>query len=83
LGDAKNLLRPFFNAKKKLPRWKQFQAIRSSLSISDLQTLLAQIEGNPAYRFPGLGNTFPVDSTSVPDAGLARLSLSLKMILKN
>lgn len=71
---ARNALRPFFNARKDIRRAAQFQVVRQSAPLDRLDELYAITEGNRAYRFPGLGNTFPRDSVRVPDSTLLKLT---------
>ena len=72
--QVRNALRPFFNASKEINRYIQFQTIREVVPLDGLQQLHHLIEHNRAYRFPGLGNTFPRDPLKVPDGTLRRLS---------
>ncbi|MGD0432658.1 MAG: hypothetical protein ABSA58_16360, partial [Acetobacteraceae bacterium] len=72
--QARNALRPFFNARRDIPRATQFQTVRKVVPPDELARLYSQTEHNRAYRFPGLGNTFPRDPDKVPDATLRRLS---------
>ena len=80
---AKNLLRPFGNSRKNLPRWKQFQQIRTSTGVESLSSLCQLMESSKFYRFPGLGNTFPFDFRQIPDPALRNLEpLSLARELR-
>lgn len=74
LLNARNALRPFFNARRQLPRYLQFQHIRQSVPASELPALYAITEDKPHYLFSGLGNTFPTHAKKVPDGTLRRLA---------
>ncbi|WP_294210579.1 hypothetical protein [uncultured Sphingomonas sp.] len=74
LVQARNALRPFFRNPRQPSRWKQFQTIRQTASASELPELMQLMEQNPAYGFPGLGNTYPTNSETIPDTALIRLS---------
>jgi hypothetical protein len=72
--QVRNALRPFFNAHRNIKRASQFQTIRKVVPVDELGQLYHLTEHNRAYRFPGLGNTFPRNPASVPDATLRLLS---------
>jgi len=67
LAKARNSFRPFFNARKPRPFWKEMQTVRHDTPVADYPLIFSVTENNRAYPFPGIGNTFPHDPTFIPN----------------
>jgi hypothetical protein len=70
---VRNSFRPLFGARKTQSFWKQMQTVRWETLPSDYTAACVVAESNPAYPFPGLGNTFPDDETTVPNSRFRNL----------
>lgn len=70
---AANQFRTFFRTNKQRPYWKEMQALRSTITIRELESVCCVVESNPNYPFPGLGNTFPTSAAGVPNVRFRRL----------
>ena len=77
-ASIRNVFRPFYNAhrfqrgryrsKARPFYWKELQKVRRETPLTDLGLLCQIAEENPAYPFPGLGNTFPSQASHIPNA---------------
>lgn len=72
-SKARNSFRTFFHARKTRPFWKEMQTLRQETLPADYAAICTVTEGNPAYPFPGLGNTFPDVAGTVPNIRFRRL----------
>ena len=84
-AKVRNSFRPFFNSRKLRAFWKEMQTVRHETSPKDYATIFAVVEDNPAYPFPGFGNTFPHDARMVPNQrfrNLKPLELSRELTLQ-
>src|SRR5258708_851647 len=70
---ARNNLRPFFRSRKPQPFWKQLQSVRQETAPEDYAAVCPIVESNPAYPFPGFGNTFPTSELFVPNNRFSRM----------
>ena len=47
------------------------QAVRQQTLSADYAAVFQVVEGNPAYPFPGFGNTFPHDEETIPNSSFS------------
>lgn len=73
-SKVRNSFRPFFNDHKNRPFWKQMQTVRQQTRSTDFAAICTITEGNAAYPFPGLGNTFPQAQRTVPNSSFRHLN---------
>jgi hypothetical protein len=85
LSRVQNSFRPFFRAQNPRPFWKEMQSVRQQTPPADYAKICAVTEGNPAYPFPGIGNTFPFLQRTAPNVNFRRLkplALPLELALQ-
>jgi hypothetical protein len=73
VSKVQNSFRPFFKALKKRPFWKEMQSVRQQTLPADYARICTVTEDNPAYPFPGIGNTFPALERTVPNSSFRSL----------
>src|SRR5262249_35799185 len=71
--QSPELLPSFFQRQKKKPFWKEIQTVRQQTSATDYALICELAEGNAAYPFPGLGNTYPNSERATPNSAFRLL----------